>query len=133
MSINMSIHRKEARDYLINTLSINDIINKKFNLCLTKKKEKTKKNSKYYNIMLYLFLEKLYNYEPGIVRLIGLFHDYNYQYLTMSIYSNERPIKLGRCMGDYYINNDDVDSCICSSCDPNGFNLLKPYRIYHRL
>ena len=129
----MSINGNEDRNYLINTESINDIINKKFNLCSTEIKEKTKNNSKYYNILLYLFLQKIYNYEPGIVRLIGSFHDYNYQYLTMSPYLNEKPVKLGRWMGDYYINNEDVDSCICSSCDPDGYNLLKPYRICHRL
>ena len=120
----------ENKDYLINTQSINKIINNKFDLD-SKNTEKIK--NKYSNIILFLFIRKLYNYEPGIVRLIGLFHDYNYQYLIIYSYSNERPIKLGRCMGDYYINNNNVDSCICSSCDPDSYNLLKPYRISHRL
>ena len=123
------MNKTNKEDYLINYLTIHNIIGKKFNLSLIKKTN----NNKFHNILIYLFLQKLYKYEPGIVRLIGLFHDYNYQYLTISIYPNERPIRLGRCMGDYYIDNNDVDSCICSNCDPDGYNLLKPYRICHRL
>ena len=133
IDINMGINRKEDMDYLITTKSINKIVNKKFKLnkSLTDKTEN--QTNEYNNILLYLFLQKLYNYEPGIVRLIGLFHDYNYQYLSIFPYLYEKPVKLTRCMGDYYINNGDIDSCICSSCDPDGFNLLKPYRICHRL
>ena len=128
--IENNIYNTENKDYLINSKSINNIIKKKFKLTL---KEKENRNSRKWNVLLYLFLKKIYNYEPGIVRLIGLFHDYNYQYLTNMMYFNERPSKMGRCMGDYYINNDDTDNCICSNCDPDGFNLLKPYRICHRL
>ena len=130
--MNINEDNKDNEDnkevYLINSLTINNIISKKFNLT-----DKMKKKGKYNNILIYLFLQKIYNYEPGIVRLIGFFHDHNYKYLIMHSYSNERPIKLGRCMGDYYINNNDIDNCICSNCDPDGYNLLKPYRICHRL
>ena len=125
----MDKYDKYDKNYLIDTLSIHDIISKKINLSV---KEKEEKNSKYHSVLLYLFLQKIYNYEPGIVRLIGFFHDYNYQYLTMSAYLNERPSKLGRCMGDYYINNNP-EYCICSTCDPDGYYLLKPYRICYRL
>ena len=132
MGITIDINDEEDKDYLINTQLINKNINKKHTTSLTKQTKN--KSNKYNNILLYLFLQKMYNYEPGIVRLIGLFNDYNYQYITIFPYLYEKPIKLARCMGDYYINNNsDCDNCICSNCDPDGFNLLKPYRISHRL
>jgi hypothetical protein len=106
---------------------------KENNKIVTEDNIKEHKSYSNFNILLYYFLKKLYNYEPGIVRLIGTFHDYNYQYLTLSSYLIEKPLKLGRCMGNYYINNDDIYNCVCSNCDPDGFNLLKPYRISHRL
>jgi len=117
------------KNCLINTLSIYDIISKQIKLSVQEKEEKNKIQ---HSVLLYLFLQKLFDYEPGIVRLIGFFHDYNYRYLTTLSYINERPLKLDKCMGDYYINNNP-DYCICSNCDPDGYNLLQPYRICHRL
>jgi hypothetical protein len=97
-------------------------------------------------VLLSLFLNKIYNYEPSLLLLIAEFHDSYYIYLfehsniehNIIKYINPRkPIKSGNCMGDMYNNTPNNSNtsnnniCICTQCDPYGYYLLKDYRIYN--
>lgn len=146
--------------YFDNRLPIEYLINNKFKLnqenivipsIKTKSNTKTiiKKNTKkkyqyhkqfrkYQLIRLTLFLNKIFNYEPELIRIIGFIHDNNYESIVPipnnNILNERRPIRRNACIGfiEPIIETQDF-YCICSSCDPYGYYMLQPYRIGDKL
>ena len=133
--------------YFDNTLPINIILENKFKKTLNLSKKNTTKEiikkekypyhkqfRKYQLTRLALFINKIFNYEPELVRLIGFIHDKNYESIVPLPLNDRRPLRRNACIGlmdeftfgrDYY--------CVCNSCDPYGCYMLKPYRIGDKL
>lgn len=121
--------------YYDNEISINRLLDIKFNkLYKTNYNAFSKPYNNYQLIKLSLFIKKIYNYEPGLVILIGYIHDINYQSIITIPKDIRRPLRRNACIG--LINEYKFDNgfyCICNSCDPFGTYLLRPYRISKQL
>lgn len=135
--------------YFDYNLPIDKLINNKFKLSY--------KYNKYDIIKLFLFIRKIWNYEPHLLIIISQIHNYNYSNI-IDFYKVDirKPIRMNDCCyydyefqnkkQKYIINIGNTDEtedeseqeddnefqlsiCSCVNCDLYGYYLLKPYRI----